>query len=126
MTATDKKNMRGKHILLVDDDYEFRVTLKEALQAAGFVVTDVADATTARKLLWKSKYSAVVSDIRMPKVNGIEFLHQVRKFNSVPFILMSGFSEIMADSEALEIGANGFVAKPFRAEELFNVLKNCI
>ena len=113
-----------KHILVVDDDEIFRGALAQTLIREGFLVTQVAHGKLAKDVLSIDQLDAVISDINMPGISGIELMHFSKRTQpDLPFILMTGFAELKETKEAYELGARGFLPKPFRKAELLSVLQ---
>jgi putative nucleotidyltransferase with HDIG domain len=106
-------------ILLVDDDDIFREVLASALEDKDYRVYQAANGSQALKVIHEKKDVAVVlSDIRMPEMDGVELLRQIRLTGNLPVILATGFSEVTETQTAHALGASGFLAKPFEMEEL--------
>ena len=114
----------SKTVLLVEDDDTFRSAIKMFLTKQGFTVTDSPDGKDARSILALSSFDLILSDVRMPHVFGTELLQYVRKTSQVPFVLMTGFSDIVEMKEAHALGASGFIAKPFKPNELLELLNS--
>ncbi|MGE4232973.1 MAG: response regulator [Bacteriovoracia bacterium] len=115
--------MSKKRILLVEDDDVFRETLKNIIQSTDkYDVVTAQNGKAAQHLCSLDKFDAVISDIRMPEVNGIELTHFIKRTNPMPVILMTGFAELNETKEAHELGADGFLPKPFRKSDLEAVL----
>lgn len=112
-----------KSILIVDDDSDLRTTLVAIAENLGFTVNEASDGLVAKSLIALNKPDLVLSDIKMPILNGIELLHFVKKNYPTKFILMTGFSEIMETQEAFKIGADSFLAKPFTQAEFIDVVR---
>lgn len=111
-----EKNLK---ILLVDDDVDFRKTVSRSLKIEDYEVTEASNGKEAQNMLRQEKVDLVISDIRMPTLHGLELLHYIkRSYPSLPVILMTGFSEVIEISEAFEIGAAGFLNKPFSNDDL--------
>jgi two-component system, response regulator, stage 0 sporulation protein F len=112
-------------LLLVDDDKGIQNTLKIVLEMEGFEVFATNDGITALELVGVEDFKVVISDIKMPGIDGLELLKHIRKVNSkLPVILMTGFSKIAETKQAFELGARAFLAKPFKREELVSVLRS--
>ncbi len=112
------------HVLLVDDDEIFREIAADTLQSNGYTVTQKENGKVALDGL--SAYpplTAVISDIRMPEMDGIEFLKKWRTVSKVPVILTTGFSDALEVQSAEQLGAAGFIAKPFGVEEILEILR---
>lgn len=122
----DATQVIGK-ILIVDDEDIFRGALKSTLAQAGFEITEAPNVKLAQQLVGFDKFDLVITDINMPGGSGIELVHFMRRSGiTTPIILMTGFAELKELHEAGEIGANGFLPKPFKREELFSLLKSCL
>ncbi|MFZ9595672.1 MAG: HD domain-containing phosphohydrolase [Bdellovibrionia bacterium] len=115
------------HILLVEDDDFFRSALSQTLADAGFHITSVPHAKHAQEVLGDQPVHLVLSDINLPGINGFELLknHQSVKPN-IPFILMSGFSELTDSEEANQLGAKAVLSKPFRKEDLLQTIDQAL
>jgi DNA-binding NtrC family response regulator len=102
-------------VLIVEDDKIFRRVLVRALDTYGFDTRDAENGMVAKTIfdLNLDRIKIIISDIRMPELDGIGFLAHVRKSSQVAFILMTGFSEIIEVKDAYALGATDFVAKPF-------------
>lgn len=106
-------------ILLVDDDDSFRKVTRQLLEDRGLRVYDAANGREAAAILGLKPVSLVLSDVRMPEMHGIELLHFVRqKCPKTPVMLMTGFADMIEMKEAYEIGARGFINKPFSVQDL--------
>ena len=125
-STSDTINVTGK-ILLVDDEDIFRGALKGTLEKAGFEVTESPNIKSAQQLIGIAKFDIVISDINMPGGSGIELVHFVKRTApDLPIILMTAFAELKEVHDASELGADGFLPKPFRREELFELIKTCL
>lgn len=111
-------------ILVVDDEKIKRVTLADDLSGQGHEVVTAADGQQALELLDRELFDVVVTDIKMPKLDGLELLKRVKEGSSagVKFILMTAYGSIPVAVEAMKLGATDFVTKPFRNEDLFPII----
>ena len=105
-------------ILLVDDDISFRGALMATLEIAGHDITSAENGLEALEVLKENKFDLIISDIQMPKMNGVDLTKEVRKNSQIPIILITGFSQIFETKQAFEIGANDFIPKPFEREDI--------
>jgi DNA-binding NtrC family response regulator len=107
--------MSNRSILLVEDTYEERVALGEALRGWGFKVTGVGDGVKALAKLKASHYDLVITDLRMPKLDGIGLLTKIKEQqqDSIPVILVSAHGAVDSAVEAMKLGAFDFIVKPF-------------
>lgn len=121
--------LNKKRILLVEDDSTFRRLISELLVQAGAVVRACENGLVAKTVfdLQPCAFDLIVSDIRMPELDGVGFLSHVRSHeNRVPFLMMTGFSEIMETQRAFELGADHFLSKPFRRFALIEAACECL
>ena len=107
-------------ILVVDDEPVVRQLTVEILRRSGHDPHGVASARAALDLLDKEHFDLVVSDVVMPEMTGIEFLHELReRLPDLPVVLMTGGSqEPERTSKAVELGATGLLYKPFSHAQL--------
>ena len=106
-------------VLLVEDDDALLRSCRRVLEAAGFVVETASDGEQAKRALRERGFDAVVSDISMPQVGGIELLKAIRSRHlDVPVILMTAFAELGTALDAIEYGALAYLRKPFGLEAL--------
>lgn len=110
------------NILVVEDDEFFRVALKDILSRHGYIIHEAANGESAKRLLKVRDYDLILSDIRMPHLNGIELLTWIKNHKQTPTILMTGFSSILETKQAYELGAASFLTKPFTESELLGAL----
>ncbi|PCD69050.1 MULTISPECIES: response regulator transcription factor [Rhizobium] len=106
-------------IHLVDDEEALRRSLTFLLVSAGFAVRAHSCAKAFLDLLPLSGRSCLVTDLRMPDVDGIELLHRLRRFSvDVPAIVITGQGDVAAAVQAMKAGASDFLEKPLREEAL--------
>jgi DNA-binding NtrC family response regulator len=112
-------------ILVVDDEKIKRITLADDLSGQGHEVVTAADGQQALELLDRELFDVVVTDIKMPKLDGLELLKRVKDSASagVRFILMTAYGSIPVAVEAMKLGATDFLTKPFRNEDLFPIIQ---
>lgn len=112
-------------ILIVDDDDSFRVALAKNLLLEGHEILTAENGVVALDVIKIEKPDVIISDIRMPEMNGVDLLRAIRSQSQVPVILMTGFSEILETQDAYQLGANEFLAKPFRVDEMKAAIQRC-
>ncbi len=112
-------------ILVVDDEKIKRVTLADDLAAQGYEVVAAADGEEALKQLAAGRFDVVVTDLKMPKIDGIELLRRIKHgpLADVEVIMMTAYGSIPVAVEAVKLGAFDFITKPFRNEDIFPLLK---
>lgn len=118
--------MKTAQILVVDDDLEMRVSLGHLLQSSGYEVQLAKSAPEGLAALQTFTPDAVLSDVRMPDMDGLEFQKRVREMSHVPVVLISAHGDIQMAVTALQDGAYSFVEKPFDPRRLLGILKNAI
>lgn len=116
--------MATMKILVVDDDLESRELLCEVLSTNGYAVEAVENVTAAREQLRQDgEYRIVIADLRMPDGTGLGLLRHLREGSSKrEIILMSSFISRAERKQALELGADALLEKPFRLSELIQVV----
>ncbi len=111
-------------ILIVDDDVQMTVMLRKVLEKGGY---DVETALNGQDALAKSAVGdldLIISDIRMPGLDGLEFLERIKgDHQDIPVILMTAFGSIEAAVESMKKGAYHYIAKPFKTEQFLSVVE---
>jgi two-component system nitrogen regulation response regulator NtrX len=121
-----KTNRMGK-LLIIDDEKAIRSTLKEILEYEGYQVDEAADGQSGLEKMENEDYEAVLCDIKMPKMDGIEVLTRAAEIlDDVPFIMISGNATIDIAVEATKKGAYDFISKPPDLNRLLITLRNAI
>ena len=115
------------HILFADDDSDIRELVQFILHAAGFRVSTADNAAEVLRLVATERCDALLLDYWMPDVTGIDLCRQIRTFDkSTPILICSG-AVTKADREAATLaGAQGYIHKPFHAEDLISALQRMI
>ncbi len=116
-----------EHILLVDDEPSMLEFLEYMLTKDGYRVTAAQEGAAARELISSSPFDLVISDLRMPDVDGLELLRSARGQDpELPFIFITAYASSDTAIEALKLGAYDYVTKPFQVEELKNLVRNAL
>src|SRR5947207_1955433 len=106
-------------ILIVEDEAKMRRLLELNLADDGFQTVSAEDAETGLKLLQNGSVDLVLTDLKLPGMNGLEFLHDVKRFNAaLPVIVMTAFGTVETAVDAMTAGAGDYVLKPFSMEEI--------
>jgi two-component system nitrogen regulation response regulator NtrX len=114
-------------ILVIDDQQSIRKTLREILEYENFQVDEAEDGLKGLDLVKTHTYDVILCDIKMPKMDGIEFLEHVSEVNAdVPVIMISGHGNIETAVEALKKGAYDYIAKPIDLPRLLVTLRNAM
>ena len=111
-------------ILVVDDEKIKRVTLADDLRGEGHHVVTAADGEEALEHLDKEAFDVVVTDLKMPKLDGIELLMRIKRgpHAAVEVIMMTAYGSIPVAVEAVKLGAFDFITKPFRNQTIFPLI----
>ena len=112
-------------ILIIDDEKAIRGTIKEILEYESYKVDEAADGLAGLDLVKDNNYDAILCDIKMPKLDGMEFLTKVREHDDdVPVIMISGHGNIETAVEATKKGAYDFIPKPPDLNRLLITVRN--
>ncbi len=110
--------MRKGKILVVDDEASIRQIVEARLNMSGFIVETAVDGEDALKVFSKSNFDLVVLDVMMPKIDGLQVCKTLRKQHDTPIIMLTARGEIPDRINALEMGADDYLTKPFSPREL--------
>ena len=111
-------------VLVVDDEKLIRDVLADFLGLEGYVVRTAEDGVAAVEELKRRRYDLVISDMKMPRMGGIELLAQVMKLDPTTVtIIMTGFGTVESAIDAMKRGAYDYVLKPFRVEEVIRIVQ---
>src|SRR3954447_8301986 len=105
-------------ILVVDDEPQITKVLRTSLAAQGFNVESANDGVAALDVFHSWKPQLVISDVSMPRMDGVELCRLIRAESSVPIIVLSVIQEEQKKVEALDAGADDYITKPFGIDEL--------
>jgi two-component system, NtrC family, nitrogen regulation response regulator NtrX len=112
-------------ILIIDDEKAIRKTLAEILGFEGYKIEEAGDGEEGLKKFSEKNFDAVLCDIKMPKLDGIEFLDRAKAINAdVPIIMISGHGNIETAVDAVKKGAFDYISKPPDLNRLLITLRN--
>lgn len=115
------------NILIIDDEKAIRKTLGEILSYEGYKIDEAGDGEEGLKKFKEKTYDVVLCDIKMPKIDGIEFLEKSRESNAdVPIIMISGHGTIETAVEAVKKGAFDYISKPPDLNRLLITIRNAM
>jgi len=115
------------NILIIDDEKSIRKTLSEILSYEGYKIEEAGDGEEGLKKFQEKVYDVVLCDIKMPKMDGLEFLDKAGESNpDVPVIMISGHGTIETAVEAVKKGAYDYIAKPPDLNRLLITIRNAM
>ena len=116
--------MALKRILIIDDEESFRHMLSVILKREGFDVETASDGEEGLQKVMINPYNQVLCDIRMPRMDGLEFIKEVQKARiETTLIMMSAYGTVDTALEAMKLGAYDYISKPFKPDEIVLILK---
>ncbi|MCB0318644.1 MAG: sigma-54-dependent Fis family transcriptional regulator [Bdellovibrionales bacterium] len=111
-------------VLIVDDDANFCSAIQKNLEGSGYICSSVRDPLVALNLLSSQSFNIILADLRMPKIDGLEFIQACKeKCPSSAIVLMTGFGNHQLALEAMRVGAYDYLPKPFEMVDLIFTLK---
>ncbi|KPL00418.1 MAG: hypothetical protein AMJ91_04835 [candidate division Zixibacteria bacterium SM23_73_3] len=126
-SANKEKPYRLKKILVVDDDDELRNMLLEVLGSLDYFPIGVEDGEHALKQIQIQDFDLIISDIRMPKMDGLALLKNIKqKAPELPVVMITGFPSTCPTQKAMQEGADGYLAKPFRIEKIDELMRDLL
>ncbi len=119
-------NQRRHHILVVDDEDLIRDILREGLEQAGYECRTAADGLEALEILEHEPVDVVITDISMPRLDGIQLADRIYRSHSADVIVMTGFAENLSYEDIIARGASDFIQKPVGVREIILRLERVI
>ncbi|MCX7856710.1 MAG: sigma-54 dependent transcriptional regulator [Deltaproteobacteria bacterium] len=117
----------NERILVVDDDMQMRLALKEALVREGYFVALAEDVKKAKEELNNSFFDLVITDVKMPREDGVDLLKHIKKHQPLlPVVLITAYGTINDAVKAIKEGAFDYIQKPFTLEALYAVVRRAI
>lgn len=119
--------MKRESILIVDDEPSMRMALSESLESCGYEICTSGDGVDALKKFHDDRFKVVITDMRMPKMSGMEVLRGIKKISPrTPVIVITAYGTVNTAIEAMKEGASDFIMKPFSLEHLESVVKSVV
>ena len=107
-----------QRLLIVDDEEHIRKLVRKYAEFGGYEVSEACDGMEAVTLCRRESFDAIIMDIMMPELDGFSACREIRKFSSVPILLLSARGEEYDKINGFEFGADDYVVKPFSPREL--------
>jgi DNA-binding NtrC family response regulator len=112
------------NILIIEDEAKMQRLLQLSLAEEGYTTRSASDAEQGLRLLRQEKFDLVITDLKLPGMDGLEFLQAVKRSDArIPVILMTAFGTIETAVQAMKAGASDYVLKPFSLEEIKLIIK---
>jgi diguanylate cyclase (GGDEF)-like protein len=121
-----QNNQNRANILIVDDAEEVRESIREAIKNAGYACWAASSGDEALRFLEEKPIDLVISDIRMPGIDGFELTEIVKKKYDTDVIIITGYGRDFPYEEAIEKGASEFILKPIKLQELIVRIKRVL
>lgn len=116
--------MKEFRILIVDDEENMLKMLKTFFEEKEYKCFTANSGKEAIEIIESNQIDLVITDMKMPEMDGLELLRIIKeKHNDISAVIMTGFAEEYTTTEALNLGADGYITKPFRNKELLLILK---
>lgn len=120
--------MAEKHILIIDDEGDFRAILTHVLKEGGFKVSEASDGAEGIEAFAKDRPDLVLLDITMPGMDGIEVCRRLKQQvpDGLPILLVTARSQLATAAEGLQAGASDYILKPFDPEDLLRRVRQAL
>lgn len=126
-TSSSAPHYSSPHLLIVDDEASMREVLEIMFSAEGYIVDVAADGAQALEKLQHRAYDLILSDMRMPEVDGLELLERIRNLHTETLvIMMTAYSTTAQAVEAMKLGAYDYIVKPFNNEDIRLTVKKAL
>lgn len=117
----------GSKVLIVDDEKLMRISLESQLKKEGYNVKSVDNAIDGLKMVKAEEYDAVVTDLRLSGMGGMELLREIKKYNpEIIVVIMTAYGTLESAVSAIKEGACDYIAKPFSTDELIIKLQRAL
>ena len=119
----------ARRIMTVDDSASVRQMVSFTLKNSGYEVVEAEDGQAALELLNTKKVDMIVTDLNMPRMDGIELIRAARALPDsrfIPIVMLTSESQLEKKQQGKEAGATGWIVKPFKPEQLLAVVKRVL
>jgi PleD family two-component response regulator len=129
VSPADKIDAPKKRILVAEDDEMIRIVVRRLLEREGYEVTTCADGSSALREAYENNYSVILSDVRMPQIDGFEFLRRIREHDGsedTPVVMLTSMGKDEDVHRGFELGADDYIVKPFSSSELLTRVRRLL
>lgn len=117
--------MKEKKVLIIDDEKNIRMTLEKSLSGAGYEVETAVNGEDGLQKLKENEYPVILLDMKLPGIDGIEVLKKINALDyTVKVIMITGFGNVETAVETMKLGAVDYLRKPFKPEEIKEVVED--
>jgi len=116
--------MDSQKILIIDDEAPIRHALRDILEYENYTIIEAENAMEALSILQKEKFDTIISDIKMPNMDGIELLSKIQEICETPVIMITGHGDIDTAVETIKKGAYDYITKPLDLNRLLVSVRN--
>ena len=114
-------------VLFVDDDREFRKAMRKVFERSGYGFTEASDGMEALDLLSQDRFDLIVSDLRMPNLDGMRLMEELnRKELDVPVIFITAYGDVESYMSLMNMGAFDYLNKPVGTKEILGVVRSAL
>ena len=126
MNEINMYNADTVHILVVDDEEDICDMIQQAIELSGYDCSTAGSGEEALEILVKKSVNVIITDIRMPGIDGIELIQKVKEKHNTDIIVMTAYASGLTYENVIELGASDFVQKPVSPKELLVRLKRVL
>ncbi len=120
-------SLNNANILIVDDEKVVRDSCKRILHGKGYIISEAENAEEALRMIEKYSYDLVLTDIRLPGMDGIELLQKIKEsYPATEVIVITGYGSVDTAVKAMKLGAYDYIEKPFRPDELATLVERAL
>jgi two-component system chemotaxis response regulator CheY len=119
----------SKRIITVDDSPSVRKMVEFSLKSKGYVMGSAGDGIEALELMRQEPFDAVILDVNMPRMNGLEFLENIKhdeNLAAIPVIMLTTEGQDEDRDKAMALGATAYIVKPFKPSQLLSLLEEIL
>ena len=121
-TSGRASGLERPRVLVVDDEEPVRDLISKTLTMADYEVNTAADGQSALEAIKGTDYDLLITDLRMPGMDGLTVIRQARRMSpSLPIVIITGYSTEASAIEAINLGVSGYLTKPFRLPRILSV-----